>query len=409
MNWTILLVFLFVYLGMILGRLPGFALDRTGIALLGALLLLVTDQLTLTEAWLAVDVPTIALLFGLMIVSAQFRLGGFYSRLTLGLAAADRSPERLLALMIAASGLLSALLANDIVCLAMAPMLVEGCLRRQLNPRPFLLALACAANVGSAATLIGNPQNMLIGQSLELSFAGYLLDGGLPALLGLGLTWWIIARVYRGRWHCELPPLKVEAPVYDPWQTRKGFLVLILLVAAFLVAPWPRELLALAAAGFLLSSRHLASRRILALVDWQLLVLFIGLFIVNQALADAGLLAQGMQALAATGVDLHQPGWLFTVTVLLANLVSNVPATLLLLPAATHPLAGPVLALASTLAGNLLIVGSIANIIVVDQAARLGITIDWREHARIGIPVTLTTLTVTALWLWWRAGMIAGG
>ena len=408
MNWTVLLIFLFVYLGMILGRLPGLALDRTGIALLGALLLLITDQLTLTEAWLAVDVPTIALLFGLMIVSAQFRLGGFYSRLTLGLAAAEHSPEKLLALLIAVCGLLSALLANDIVCLAMAPMLVEGCLRRQLDPKPFLLALACAANVGSAATLIGNPQNMLIGQSLNLSFAGYLLDGGLPALLGLSLTWWIIARAFRKKWHCELPPLQVEAPTYDPWQTGKGVLVLTLLVISFLVAPWPRELLALAAAGFLLSSRRMASRRILALVDWQLLVLFIGLFVVNQALADAGLLASAMQTLAATGIDLRHPGWLFAVTVPLSNLVSNVPAALLLLPAASHPLAGPVLALASTLAGNLLIVGSIANIIVVDQAARLGIPIDWREHARIGVPVTLTTLAVAALWLWLRAAMIAG-
>ena len=406
MNLTVLLIFLFVYLGMILGRLPGLALDRTGIALLGALLLLVSDQLSLAQAWLAVDVPTIALLFGLMVVSSQFRLGGFYSRVTAGLATEDRSPEKLLALLIATCGLLSALLANDIVCLAMAPMLVEGCLRRRLDPRPFLLALACAANVGSAATLIGNPQNMLIGQSLHLSFAGYLADGGLPSLLGLALTWMVIVRAYQGRWSCEWPVPLVEAPPFDTWQTAKGLLVLLALMAAFLFFPWPRELVALAAAGILLSSRRMASRKILALVDWQLLVLFIGLFVVNHALAASGWLDQGMRILAQSGIDLAHPAWLFALTVPLSNLVSNVPATMLLLPAATHPLSGPVLALASTLAGNLLIVGSIANIIVVDQAARHGILIGWREHARIGIPVTLSTLAVAALWLWLRASFL---
>jgi hypothetical protein len=140
-------------------------------------------KVSLPEAWLAVDVPTIALLFGLMVVSAQFRLGGFYTRLTRQLAAAEVAPERLLALLVAIVGGLAALLANDIVCLAMAPVLAEGCARRGLDPKPFLLALALAANVGSAATLIGNPQNMLIGQALQLSFAGYLLDAGIPARL----------------------------------------------------------------------------------------------------------------------------------------------------------------------------------------------------------------------------------
>ncbi len=406
MNLTVLLIFLFVYLGMILGRLPGLALDRTGIALLGALLLLVSDQVTLTQAWMAVDVPTIALLFGLMVVSAQFRLGGFYSRLTSSIAKAERTPEGLLALLVSVCGLLSALLANDIVCLAMAPLLVEGCLRRRLDPRPFLLALACASNVGSAATLIGNPQNMLIGQSLNLSFAGYLVDGGIPSLLGLVLTWAIIARSYRGRWQADQLPPEVEAPPFDVWQTGKGMLVLVGLVAAFLLVSWPRELVALGAAGLLLSSRRMASRRILALVDWQLLILFIGLFVVNHALSASGLLDRGIQTLGDSGIDLSSPGWLFALTVPLSNLVSNVPATMLLLPTATHPLSGPVLALASTLAGNLFIVGSIANIIVIDQAARTGIAIGWREHARIGIPVTLATLAIAALWLWLRASWL---
>lgn len=399
MDYPVLLIFLLVYLGMVLGGIPGLALDRTGIALLGALLLVASGRLTPVAAWEAVDVPTIALLFGLMVVSAQFRLGGFYTCVTRRLAEAPVRPETLLALLILVAGGLSALLANDIVCLAMAPVLVEGCARRDLNPKPFLLGLACAANVGSAATLIGNPQNMLIGQSLQLSFAGYLLDGGVPALLGLGVVWAVLVRYGRGNWHLPCVPPELIAPGFDRWQTGKGVSLLILLTLAFLFAPWPREVLALGAAALLLTSRRMASRNILGLVDWQLLVLFIALFVVNHALAASGMLDSAMHGLAAAGLDLGQPSLLFGVTVILSNLVSNVPAVMLLLPAAEHPLAGPILALASTLAGNLLIVGSIANIIVIDQAARLGVHIGWREHARIGIPVTVLTLAIAAGWL----------
>jgi Na+/H+ antiporter NhaD/arsenite permease-like protein len=397
---TVLAIFAFVYLGMILGEIPGLALDRTGVALLGAIALLATERVSPESAWNAVDVPTIGLLFGLMVVSAQFRLGGFYTALTRWLAAASGSPDALLALLVGAVGVLSALLANDIVCLAVTPVLIEGCARRGLDPVPFLLALACAANVGSAATLIGNPQNMLIGQALHLSFAGYLRDAGIPAAAGLVVVWGVVRWQARGRWYKATPLPTVSAPTFNLWQTGKGLIVLVLLVGAFLLTPLPREVLALTAAGVLLTSRRFASRDILGLVDWQLLVLFFGLFVVNHALAASGMLTQAIQAADAAGIPLTHPAWLFAFTAVLSNVVSNVPAVMLLLPMSVHPLAGPTLALASTLAGNLLLVGSIANIIVVDQAARFGVHISWREHAGVGIPVTLLTLAFAALWLW---------
>jgi len=268
---------------------------------------------------------------------------------------------------------------------------------------PFLLALACAANVGSAATLIGNPQNMLIGQVLRLSFAGFLADALVPALVGLGVVWLVIRLATRDRWRSEAPEAALEEPPLDRWQTAKGLAILALLVLGFLFAPVPREVLALGGAALLLMSRRMASRDLIGLVDWHLLVLFIGLFVVNHAVAEAGLAARASNGLRSAGMDLADPRVLFPATVVLSNLVSNVPAVMLLLPHATHPLAGPVLALASTLAGNLLIVGSIANIIVVDQAQALSIRIGWREHARVGIPVTVVTLAFAALWLWLRA------
>jgi len=400
-------VFILVYAGMILGEIPGLRLDRAGVALLGAIALVVSGRTSPEEAWASVDVGTVALLFGLMVVSAQFRLGGFYAALTRAIAARGGSADRLLALVVAASGLLSAFLANDIVCLAMAPVLLQACVRRGLDPVPFLLALAAAANVGSAGTLIGNPQNMLVGQRLGLSFAGYLADGAAPALAGLVVVFVVVRHLYRGKWSRSLAAPEVESPPLDRWQSIKGGLVLAVIVVAFLLAPWPREAVALAAAGLLLTSRRMASRDVLGLVDWQLLILFLGLFVVNGALAETGLVSRALESAAGGGVDLARPPILFGATVVLSNLVSNVPAVMLLLPAARDPLAGPLLALVSTLAGNLLVVGSIANIIVVEESRRLGLAIDWRTHARVGVPVTLGTLAVAAMWLWLRAGALS--
>jgi len=400
---TLLVIAGAVYIGMLLGEIPGLALDRTGVALLGAIALVATGRVAPTAAWDAVDVTTIALLLGLMVVSAQFRLGGFYGAVTARLAAWEATPQRLLAALILLAGVLSAVLANDIVCLAMAPVLAAGCARRGLDPVPFLLALAAAANVGSAATLIGNPQNMLVGQALRLSFAGYLLDAFVPAALGLGAVWLVVAVAYRGRWSRPTVVPELAPPALNRWQTAKGTLVLGALVAVFLLGHWPRETLALIAAGVLLTSREMASRDILAEVDWHLLVLFAGLFIVNHALLESGAVGAALQGLRGAGVDLAQPAWLFGSAAVLSNLVSNVPAVMLLLPAARPPLGGPVLALASTLAGNLLIVGSIANIIVVDQAARLGVRISWRTHALVGVPVTVLTLAIAAGWLWLKS------
>ncbi len=384
---------------MILGGLPFLQLDRTGVALLGAIVLIGIEAVSPEEAATSVHLPTLLLLFSFMVISAQLRLGGFYPWVTLRLAHLPLSPPALLAGVAFVSAALSAVFSNDIVCLSVAPVLAAACTRRGLDPVPHLLALACAANVGSALTLIGNPQNMLIGGALGLSFAGYAAEAALPVLLGLVATWAIIARRARGRWALNADagaqePRDEEAAPLNRWQTAKGLLVAGLLLVVFLFSAWPRDVVALAGAGVLLTSRRLHSRKMLGLVDWELLVLFTGLFVVNHAFEKTGLPGAFMGDLARAGVDLDRPLPLFAATLLLSNTVSNVPAVMLLLPAARHALAGPLLALVSTLAGNLFIVGSIANIIVVDAAARRGVRIDWRSHARVGVPVTLTTLAI---------------
>jgi Na+/H+ antiporter NhaD/arsenite permease-like protein len=408
MATTVLIIFLIVYLGMILGGLPYLRLDRTGVALLGAIALVSINALSLEEAVAAIDLPTMTLLFAFMVVAAQMRLGGFYDWLTRQLDKLALGPAGLLAVLILVAAGLSAVFSNDIVCLAVAPVLIDACKQKKLAPVPFLLALACAANIGSAATLIGNPQNMLIGQTLHLPFYGYLLDALVPVGLGLVASWGLIVWQTRGRWAdrddaatgagAESSGHTEDVP-FDAWQTTKGLLVAGGLLVAFLVAPWPREHMALIGAGILLMSRQLRSRNMLGLVDWELLVLFMSLFVVNHALQRTGFTQHAIAWLASLGVRLDQPGALFGATFVLSNLVSNVPAVMLLIPVVHGDAGGVLLALVSTFAGNLFIVGSIANIIVVDAAARRGIAIDWKRHARVGVPVTLITLAVSGAYL----------
>jgi len=404
MNATVVAIFATVYLGMIIGGLPFLQLDRAGIALLGAIAVVGLEILRPEQAARTVHLPTLLLLFSFMVIAAQMRLGGFYTWVTQGIAALPLSPPALLGALIAVVAVLSAVFSNDVVCLATAPVVAQACLRRRLDPVPFLLALACAANVGSAATLIGNPQNMLIGQKLDLSFRGYLLQAIVPVSLGLAAAWALIARDARARWHAapsaDALARMPELARFDFWQTTKGLAVAAALVLVFLFTDWPRDVAALVGAGLLLTSRRLHSNKMLGLVDWPLLILFIGLFVVNGALEHTGLTQQAIGALARAGVPLGDPAPLFGASFVLSNVVSNVPATMLLLPAATHPMSGPLLALVTTFAGNLLVVGSIANIIVIDAARRYGIEIGWRRHFRVGAPVTAATLAIAAGWLY---------
>ena len=398
-------IFLATYLAMALGRLPGFRVDRTGAALLGGIAMLVFEKIGSQAAWAAIDFPTIALLFGFMIVSGAFSVSGFYAWVALRAGSLDLSPRALLAVMIVTSGILSSLLTNDVVVVAMVPLLVSICQARGLNPTPFLLGFAFAANAGSAGTIIGSPQNMIIAEGLHLSFVGFMKGALVPSLLSLPVIWLVLVPLYRNRWLALAPPADraLEAPPpLDLVETAKATLVTIAVVAAFCLTDWPRHLVALGAAAVLLLNRRIAASNVLKHVDGDLLILLGGLFVVNAAFATTGLPQRAMSDLLAHGLDLMDPMTLLVVIGVLSDIVGNNPAVMLLVPyvsGANPELAGAAMALGTGLASNVVVFGSLAGIIAAEQAAKAGAPISLAEFSLAGLPISLATMAIAAGWL----------
>lgn len=400
---SVLVIFGLTYAGMATGRIPGLRTDRAGIALAAAILILIVTGKSPAQAVAWVDLPTLALLFGLMVLSGKFSLSGFYDYCAFRISHAAGSPERLLAVTIVVAGALSAVLANDIIAFAMPPLLCLGLRARGLNPVPYLIGLAAATNVGSAATVIGNPQNILIGQVGGLDFWRFIALCGVPSLLGLGVVYGVIVLQWRHRW--ALPRRPESAPDPRPPALRRGpLLKAVVLTAALLIAfgaGLPRDISALIVAAAVFVSRSIESQALVRSVDWGLLILFGGLFIVTGALSD-------LPEVGALFADLVSGGWaperlsiLAPLTLLMSNTIGNVPCVILLLQVWQKPPAEALYALAlfSTLAGNLLITGSLANIIVVERARSVGEHLSFMAHARAGIPITLLTMAIAALWL----------
>lgn len=395
------IVFILVYIGMALGRVPGLAVDRTGVALLGLITLLASGDLSLDEAGRAVDMPTIALLFALMILSAQFEQSGFYGYVAARVTRAARNPKALLCVLIAVTGILSAILTNDVIAFAFTPLICVGLLSQKLDPRPYLVALAGAANAGSALTLIGNPQNILIGQAGGLDFWRYIAVALPPVILSLVFVYGAVAMTWRTSLAAPVSTPAAVPVALDRFQTAKGLLAILALIVLFLT-PLPRELGALAVAGVLLLSRRLSSREMIGAVDWHLLLLFTCLFGVTAAFAKTGLAQQGLEGLARLGFLPQSLSVMLPVTLASSNTIGNVPAVILILKLLPDLPAGVLsgLALLSTFAGNLLLTGSLCNIIVAERAEASGARLSFADFARSGIPMTLASLAVTALWLW---------
>jgi Na+/H+ antiporter NhaD/arsenite permease-like protein len=400
-TWITLLIVVVTYLGISLGEFPRLRVNRTTITLVGVGALLLTGQIAYEHMGDFLDLNTLILLFGMMILNANLQLAGFFRLAGRSILRVTHTPRGLLALLILVTGVLSALFLNDTICLMLTPLVLDLTLSARRNPLPYLIALATAANVGSVATLTGNPQNMIIGIASGISYVDFALALTPVALLGMGGIWLVIVWFYPQEFRAErfdLPDL--PAPfVYRPLLTKSMFVTGGLLVAFILGVPIAEA--AFIAACVLLLTRRIRPEKVMNEIDWNLLVFFAALFIVSGAMETSGITTALFEAVSRS-LD-GSPLTLSLITVGLSNLVSNVPAVLLLkpvIPGLVNPQAGWLtLAATSTLAGNLTLLGSVANLIVAEVASRRGVKLTFWEYTKPGFVITVISLALGVAWI----------
>ncbi len=364
-------------------------LDRASIALIGATAMVVTGVLTFREAVESVDCDTIVLLFGMMVVSSYLGRSGFFDFVASRMVSVAKSGRRLLLLVVLISGLLSAFLVNDVVCIFMTPIVVRIALISDMNPVPLLLALSTSANIGSCATVVGNPQNMLIALKTKISFLDFARVLAPVSAISLIICYALLMLVFRSDVRTFNPrPYEFEL---DRSLMVRMLLVLTITVFLFVTELYPIPVSALIGAtlAFLLGGQK--PKDVLKTIDWSLLIFFSGLFVVVAGLEKGGWLSY------LEGLRMRSLGdyMLFSgVTAVFSNLISNVPFVMVALPMVKGKKLALILAMASTFAGNLTLIGSVANIIVAETADSLGVSISFGDYLRIGIPLTLVTLAL---------------
>ncbi|MBA3869654.1 MAG: anion transporter [Anaerolineae bacterium] len=395
-------IVLLTYAGVAIGRVPWLRMNRATIALVGAAILIAIGSINENQAYAALDIGTILLLAAMMVINANLRMAGFFNVVTDGVLRLAKGPRILLALVIIAAGVLSAIFLNDPVCILFTPLVIELCIRLKRDPIPYLVGLATAANVGSTATITGNPQNLIIGQASGIPFLTFLAHLGPVAVIGLVICWGIIVLFYPKEFKQKFEDkptieLSTKTTTYPPLLNRT-LLVVGGLMIAFL-AGLPIVSSACVAAGLLLVSRLRPSK--LLAIDCELLAFFGGLFIVTGAIEVTGLSKQ-LFVVASPLIHGGIPA-LSLSTAVLSNVVSNVPAVLLLRPEnGTLPNAQQAwltLAMSSTLAGNFTLLGSAATLIVAEVAAARNVKLSFTAYLKAGIPITILTMAVGIVWL----------
>ncbi|MDE3164455.1 MAG: anion transporter [Acidobacteriota bacterium] len=401
-----ILIFAATYLVLAIGRLPFFRVDRTGAAIIGASLMLASGTLTAREAYAAINYDTVMLLFGMMIVVANLRLSGFFTVVSEWVVEHARRPILLLSAIVLVAGVFSAFFVNDTMCLVLTPLVLEITAGLRRRPVPYLLAVAMASNIGSVATITGNPQNMMIGSFSRIPYRVFASALAPVAVAGLLLTIAVLALLYRDEFRASNELRAAHRAVRVNRVLLWKSVAVALAMIVFFFAGWPVPEVALLAGALLLVTRRVKPEKVYREIDWSLLVLFIGLFIVVAGLEKTSVTADLFAA--ASRYHLERTGPMTAFAAVLSNLVSNVPAVLVFkgfvphLPGAAH--AWLTLAMSSTLAGNLTILGSVANLIVVERARR-EVRISFWEYARAGVPLTILSLAVGV----WILGLLPVG
>jgi Na+/H+ antiporter NhaD/arsenite permease-like protein len=397
MHMTVYIIFALTYVVIAARRLSLLPIGRPAGALLGAVLMVAVGAVTPEESYQAVDHNTILLLFGMMILTAYLEKAAFFGWVTAKILKLVRTPWALLWSVALLSGLLSAFLVNDAVCLFLTPILVSVCMRARLPFGPYLIGLATSANIGSAATLVGNPQNMIIGSLSGFPFPEFMLYAGPAACIGLVINIALLWVYYKRKLPVAFSEPK-EPLVMDLDTRRVGFVLLIIgFVVAGFFAGFHLGYTTLAGALVLIVADRKDTRDVFTRVDWSLLVFFCSLFIVVEGLAKTGVVER-LWSSTAPSLSFHRLGGLAMFTGLMtlgSNLVSNVPMVLLTGPHLGE--LGPeragwvLLAFTTTVAGNFTLIGSVANIIVA-EGAKDRYSLGFFEYLRFGLVSTLLVL-----------------
>ena len=393
-------IFLASYLVFAIGKFPGLKIDRPGAAIIGAVAMFAFRVLRPSDALHFIDFSTLVLLFSMMLIVGNLRLVGFFEW-NAEVVLQRLKPTQLLPAVVFTCGFLSAFFVNDIVCLVMVPFVLSVTRRMRLPPLPYLLAVATASNIGSVATITGNPQNMLIGSFSGIRYSDFLFHLAPVAVVGLFLDWAVLHWIHMRNIRLPEAVERIPLPALDLSRLTKPVIVVTAVVIGFFFGVPPAMMAALGAA-VLLITRTLEPRKLYQEVDWGLLVFFIGLFLIVGGAENAGIVGRLLGL--AEHWNLQSLGTFTVVVALLGNIVSNVPAVMLLkslIPGFSNPhTAWLALAMASTLAGNLTITGSVANLIVV-ESAKPEMEIGFWDYFRVGLPITLATLLVGWGWLAW--------
>ncbi len=399
-----LLIVGITFVGIAIGRYPIIRSNRTTIALMGVALLVVTQQIQFDQLSAYLDFNTLILLFSMMILNANLKFSGFFTLASKTLIRFSKTPRVFLAVEIVLVGFLSALFLNDTICLMFTPLILSLMDRLKRNPIPYLIALATASNVGSVATLTGNPQNMIVGVASGLSYLEFAMALTPIAMLGLGVIWLVLIKTYSFEFKQPfelISGMEAETAPSKPTLIKTSLIILGMLIAMLLGAPV--ALAAFLAANALLITRRYQPHLVFAEFDWSLLVFFAALFVVSGSLETSG--AMNLLFDPKVWVDRIQVWNLSLISGVLSNLVSNVPAVLLLKPIVLvmtdARLGWLTLAASSTLAGNLTLLGSVANLIVAESAARWRVNLSFWEYTKSGMLITLITLVISIAWLTW--------
>lgn len=399
-------IFCLTYL-LISGRqLKILPLNRPAAALLGTVLMVACGVLTPEEAYRAVDYDTLVLLLGMMLISAYLCLAGFFDWAADLILRRAGTPQALLVHLIFIAGVLSAVLVNDIICLMLTPLVVAVMVRGKLPLMPYLLALAMSANLGSVATLVGNPQNMIIGHLSRIPFLRFSASLVPVALAGLVVEYVVLRVGFRK----VLGQAVIHRPTAPPPPLNSRLLILTLgvlgLVFVGFVAGLNLSWTALAGGALVMVLGKRDTHQVLKLVDWNLLVFFAALFVVVEGLSKTGLPDQAYRLVQPLfGSSTASQAWNFAwFAEAGSNVFSNVPFVLVagkwINNFGQPELMWKVMALTTTFAGNLTIIGSVANIIVV-ESARGHVELGFWDYARYGIPVTILTSVIGMLILLW--------